>query len=80
MGIVSCGRQATKCESSRGTSRVFLGNAPTVRVVARVRPGNQAGITRELNYRLKVAFDAAGIDIPFPQRVIHSAETTGNRQ
>ena len=45
----------------------------TVRVVARVRPGNVGGITRELNYRLKMAFDEAGIDIPYPQRVIHSA-------
>lgn len=45
----------------------------TVRVVARVRPGNQGGISRELNYRLKLAFDAAGIDIPYPQRVVHNA-------
>ena len=48
-------------------------SAVTVRVAAKVTPGNQAGITRELNYRLKIAFDAAGIDIPFPQRVIHNA-------
>jgi small conductance mechanosensitive channel len=46
----------------------------TVRVVARVRPGNQGGISRELNYRLKLAFDAAGIDIPYPQRVLHNAK------
>ncbi len=44
-----------------------------VRVVARVRPGNQSSISRELNYRLKLAFDEAGIDIPYPQRVVHSA-------
>jgi small conductance mechanosensitive channel len=44
-----------------------------VRVVARIRPGHVGGITRELNYRLKVAFDEAGIDIPYPQRVIHHA-------
>jgi len=55
-------------------------SAVTVRVVARVRPGNQAGMGRELNYRLKVAFDAAGIDIPFPQRVIHTPEPSGNGQ
>ncbi len=47
----------------------------TVRVVARVRPGSQGGISRELNYRLKLAFDEAGIDIPYPQRVIHQANS-----
>ena len=50
-------------------------SAVTVRVVARVRPGSQGGISRELNYRLKLAFDEAGIDIPYPQQVIHRAES-----
>ena len=49
-------------------------SAVTVRVVARVRPGSQGGISRELNYRLKLAFDEAGIDIPYPQQVIHRAD------
>ncbi|MBR58114.1 MAG: hypothetical protein CMH54_08845 [Myxococcales bacterium] len=42
----------------------------TVRAMAKVEPGSQWGATRELNHRLKIAFDEAGIDIPFPQRVV----------
>jgi moderate conductance mechanosensitive channel len=46
-------------------------SAVTVRTVAKVTPGDQWGVVRELNQRLKVAFDAEGIEIPFPQRVVH---------
>jgi small conductance mechanosensitive channel len=42
----------------------------TVRCMAKTHPGEQWGATRELNRRLKVAFDEAGIEIPFPQQVI----------
>jgi len=50
-----------------------LGDSSVViRIQAKVTPGNQWGITRELNRRMKIAFDEAGIEIPFPQRVIHS--------
>ena len=43
-----------------------------VRLVCKTRPGQQWGVERELLRRLKVAFDAAGIEIPFPQMVIHN--------
>ncbi len=48
-----------------------LGDSAVVfRCMAKVTVGNQWAVGRELNRRLKLAFDAAGIDIPFPQRVV----------
>ncbi len=41
-----------------------------VRVTAKTRAGDQWAAGRELNRRLKLGFDAAGIEIPFPQRVV----------
>jgi moderate conductance mechanosensitive channel len=40
----------------------------TIRVVLKVRPGRQFAVTRELQLRIAEAMDAAGIEIPFPQR------------
>ena len=48
-------------------------SAITIRCAAKCRPGSQWGLSRELNQRLKEAFDEAKIDIPFPQRVVHQA-------
>ena len=42
----------------------------TIRLVIKVLPGEQWSIARELRQRVKAAFDAAGIEIPFPQRTL----------
>jgi small conductance mechanosensitive channel len=47
-------------------------SAVTVRAWVKVDAGQQWGVERELNRRFKLAFDAAGIEIPFPQRVVHN--------
>nr|WP_272918999.1 mechanosensitive ion channel family protein [Streptomyces sp. SID4985] len=41
-----------------------------VRLAVKTVPLQQWGVTRELRRRVKEALDAAGIDIPFPQRTI----------
>ncbi|MEY3020208.1 MAG: hypothetical protein RLZZ272_1192 [Actinomycetota bacterium] len=43
----------------------------TVRMTVRTVPGEQWRVTRELRRRVKATFDAAGIEIPFPQRTVH---------
>ena len=42
----------------------------TLRMTVTTAPGPQWAIQRELREALKVAFDAAGIEIPFPQRTV----------
>ncbi|WP_263791748.1 mechanosensitive ion channel family protein [Salinibacter sp.] len=51
----------------------FGDSSVTARVVVRVAPGEQYAAERELRQRLKRAFDAKGIRIPFPQRTMHVA-------
>lgn len=41
-----------------------------LRLVIKTTPGDQFRIARELRFRLKAAFDAAGIGMPFPQRTV----------
>ena len=45
-------------------------DAVDIRLVIKTRPGDQWVVGRELRARLKKAFDAHGIEIPFPQRTI----------
>jgi small conductance mechanosensitive channel len=46
-------------------------SAVVIRVTGDTAPGEQIRVAGELRRRLKQAFDAEGIEIPFPQRVIH---------
>ncbi len=41
-----------------------------IRLVMKTKPGEQWPISREFRRRIKLAFDAEGIEIPFPQRTI----------
>lgn len=41
-----------------------------MRVVLKTAPLQQWGVAREMRKRIKNKFDAEGVEIPFPQRVI----------
>jgi small conductance mechanosensitive channel len=45
--------------------------AVDIRVMIKTRPGKQWEVAREARLRIKKRFDAEGIEIPFPQRVVH---------
>lgn len=49
-------------------------SAVIVRVRFKTTPGDQWGIRREYNKRIKAAFDNVGIEIPFPQITMHRDE------
>lgn len=42
----------------------------TIRLVVKTKPLSQWKVARELRIRIKQAFDAEGIEIPFPQRMV----------
>ena len=42
----------------------------TIRLVVKTKPLSQWKVARELRIRIKRAFDAEGIEIPFPQRMV----------
>ncbi|HVL64528.1 MAG TPA: mechanosensitive ion channel family protein [Actinomycetota bacterium] len=48
------------------------------RITAEVKPGRQWEVARALRERIKVAFDENKIEIPFPHRVMISADTRGD--
>lgn len=52
----------------------FDDSAITVRIVGKTAPIRQWEVKSEILRRLKKAFDKEGIEIPFPQRVLHTAE------
>lgn len=52
----------------------FADSAIIVKILGETRPLKQWEIAGEYRKRLKIAFDNAGIEIPFPQRVIHTVK------
>lgn len=50
----------------------FGDSAVTARVAVQVKPGEQFAAERELRKRLKRTFDQQGVEIPFPQRTVHT--------
>ena len=53
----------------------FGDSSLNMRLVVKTQPGVQWGLARALRKRIKERFDEAGIEIPFPQRVIHHVHT-----
>lgn len=49
----------------------FGDSAIVIKILGETIPMEQWAVTGELRKRLKIAFDREGIEIPFPQRVIH---------
>ena len=52
----------------------FADSAVMVKVLGETKPLKQWEISGEFRKRIKIAFDNEGIEIPFPQRVIHQAK------
>lgn len=52
----------------------FADSAIVIKILGETKPMKQLDVTGELRKRLKIAFDKEGIEIPFPQRVIHQAK------
>jgi moderate conductance mechanosensitive channel len=52
----------------------FADSAIIVKILGDTKPLKQWEITGELRKRIKIAFDKEGIEIPFPQRVVHQAK------
>ncbi len=51
----------------------FGDSSVDIRVLGDTKAGEQWGVTRELRLRLKAAFDAEGIEIPFPHQTLVTA-------
>ncbi|WP_257306757.1 mechanosensitive ion channel family protein [Geothrix campi] len=49
----------------------------TIRTFTKTAPGAQWEVARELRRRILLAFREAGIEIPYPQRVVHHRGTAG---
>ena len=51
----------------------FADSAIIIKILGETKPLKQWDVAGELRKRLKIAFDKEGVEIPFPQMVIHSA-------
>jgi small-conductance mechanosensitive channel len=52
----------------------FADSAIIIKILGDTKPLKQWEISGEFRKRIKIAFDKEGIEIPFPQRVIHQAK------
>jgi small-conductance mechanosensitive channel len=52
----------------------FADSAIIIKILGETKPLKQWEISGEFRKRIKIAFDNEGIEIPFPQRVIHHAK------
>ena len=52
----------------------FSDSAIIVKILGETKPLKQWDVTGEFRKRLKIAFDREGIEIPFPQHVIHQSK------
>ncbi len=50
-----------------------------IRVVIKTTPGDQWGVGRAYNRLVKLRFDSAGIEIPFPHTTLYFGETKGGK-
>jgi small-conductance mechanosensitive channel len=51
----------------------FAQSAVAIKVLGDTKPLRQWAVAGEFRKRIKIAFDKAGIEIPFPERVMHQA-------
>ncbi|SMO57866.1 mechanosensitive ion channel family protein [Solitalea koreensis] len=52
----------------------FADSSIMIKILGETQPLKQWDVTGELRKRLKIAFDKEGIEIPFPQRVVHQVK------
>lgn len=52
----------------------FADSAVVIKILGETRPLQQWAVAGEFRKRLKIAFDIKGIEIPFPQRVVHAVK------
>jgi small conductance mechanosensitive channel len=50
----------------------FADSSIVIKILGETQPLKQWDVTGELRKRIKIAFDNENIEIPFPQRVIHT--------
>ncbi|MFZ2341215.1 MAG: mechanosensitive ion channel family protein [Bacteroidales bacterium] len=58
----------------------FADSAIVVKILGDTKPLKQWDVAGELKKRLKIAFDREGIEIPFPQTVIHQAKKAAGQE
>lgn len=56
----------------------FADSAIIIKILGETQPIKQWDVSGELRKRIKIAFDKEGIEIPFPQMVIHQAKNTNH--